>query len=165
MPFCQLNEPVSPAVVNSPVAEFALSASVVSAVRRVMLPELTLARPVPLVSVTKAYPSTPSEAVVVTDRVPVLAELRSIDKVAAAPRLVSAPRAMVAPVPLFGSTVKVLLVPAASVSPAKVCVLPPEAPTSLSVPPPRVSDDDALTEPPMEASIAKVPACTAVDPA
>ena len=161
MPFCQLNEPVSPAVVNSPVAEFALSASVVSAVRRVMLPELTLARPVPLVSVTKAYPSTPSAAVVVTARVPVFAELRSIDSVAAAPRLVRAPRAIVTPVPLFGSTVKVLLVPAASVSPAKVCVLPPEAPTSLSVPPPRVSGDDALIEPPLSAS---VPALTTVDP-
>ena len=161
IPFCQLNGLLNPAVVNSPAAELELFASVVSAVRRVMLPELTLARPVPLASVTKAYPSTPLGAVVVTARVPVLAELRSTWSVAAAPRLVMAPRAMVAKVPLFGSTTKILLVPAASVSPAKPCKLPPDAPTSLSVPPPRVRGDDPSIDPPATES---VPAVITVEP-
>ena len=54
MPFCQLNGLLNPAVVNSPDAEFELSASVVSEVRRAMLPPLTLASPVPVASVTSA---------------------------------------------------------------------------------------------------------------
>ena len=98
-----------------------------------------------------------------TARVPVLAEEKSKSTVAPAPRVI-VPTASVVPLPLFGSIAKVLTVRALRLRPVTVCVVPPEAPISLNVPPPSTSEEAALKEPPLAALRASVPALTVVAP-
>ena len=51
---CQLNGLLKPAVVNEPEAELESAASAVGEVKRAIVPLVTLAKPVPVASVTSA---------------------------------------------------------------------------------------------------------------
>ena len=131
-----------------------------------MLPPETVAKPVPLASLTvaKAVVKIPFIVLGVEAIVPP-AEM-SIFSVLWALRVQVFPKVSVVPAPPFGLSVMPLPVLAAKATAPSVCaVVPEEFPLRLSVPPPKVSADALLMIVELLAkSNSNVPALTAVAP-